>query len=64
MCLSSKHVRDESQKSALEDGEWVTRGFIALKASRRNPANKGETGERYCSKTISLPVNLSASIGT
>jgi hypothetical protein len=48
----------------LEEGEWVTRGFIAPKASRRNPASKGEAGDKYCSKTISLSNNLSASIGT
>jgi len=47
-----------------EKGEWVTRGLIALKASRRNPASKGETGDRYCSRTRSLSINLSASIGT
>lgn len=63
MYLSSK--RDE--KFVLcrsEEGEWVTRGLIALKASRRNPASKGEAGDKYCSRTRSLSINLSASIGT
>lgn len=63
ICLSSKNVTDVSHLSTSEDGEWVTRDFIALKESRRNPASEGEAGGKYCSKTRSLSINLSASIG-
>lgn len=64
MSLSSNNVADASQIRAFDDGEWVTRGFIALKASNLNPASLGETGDRYCSKTRSLFISLSASSGT
>lgn len=65
MCLSSICVKDVSQIFASkEDGEWVILGFITLKESRRKPANPGEDGDKYCSKTSSLSINLSASIGT
>lgn len=64
MSLSSKNVIGVSQIFKSEEGEWVTRGFIALKASKRNPATKGEAGDKYCSRTRSLTLDLSASIGT
>lgn len=64
MCLSSKNVTDVSHISISEYGEWLTRGLIALKASRRNPASKGEAGGKYCSRTRSLSKSLSTSIGT
>jgi len=46
-----------------EEGEWVTRGLITLKKSSRNPAIPGELGKRYCSRTRSLSLSLSASTG-
>jgi hypothetical protein len=46
-----------------EEGEWVTRGHITLKKSSRNPAIPGELAKRYCSRTRSLSLSLSASTG-
>lgn len=39
ICLSSKNVDEVSHIFTSEEGEWVTRGRIALKPSRRNPAS-------------------------
>lgn len=64
MNLSSNIQEETSHGFTCEGGEWVTRGFIALKPSRRKPASIGETGGRNCSKTRSFSVNLSTSIGT
>ncbi|CAL1390808.1 unnamed protein product [Linum trigynum] len=64
MCLSSRNVADVSHVSTSEDGEWMIRGLIALKASSLNPASKGVVGGKYCSKVRSLSISLSTSIGT
>lgn len=62
MCLSSKRLRE--LRCGFVQGEWVTLGLVALKASNRNPESGGEVEGKYCSKTRSLKINLSFSGGT